>query len=75
MVRRSLTAAILALGALAGCQPQDDMAESMDMPDTTAVRRALEEPARRDALLDTMPGGEMAIGDSVAEVELLKDKM
>ncbi len=51
------------------------MAESMDMPDTMAVQRALHEPARRDALLDTMPGGEMAIGDSAVEMELLKDKM
>ncbi len=75
MVRRGVTAAILTLCVLNGCEPQGEMAESVDMPDTMAVRRALEEPARRDALLDTMPGGEMAIGDSAAEMELLKDKM
>ncbi|MGH7551377.1 MAG: hypothetical protein ACREMD_00210 [Gemmatimonadota bacterium] len=80
MVRRSLTlhalaACAVALCALSACEPQDEMAESMDMPDTMAVQRALHEPARRDALLDTMPGGEMAIGDSAVEMELLKDKM
>lgn len=80
MVRGHLTVAALAalslatLG-LAACEPQEEMAESLDMPDTMAVQRALEEPRRRDALLDTMPGGEMAIGDSAAEMELLEDKM
>lgn len=67
--------AALAGASLAGCESQREMTESMDMADTMAVHRALEEPARRGALLDTMPGGEMAIGDSVAEMELLKDKM
>ncbi len=63
------------MSAVTACESQREMTESMDMPDTMAVHRALEEPARRDALLDTMPGGEMAIGDSAAEMELLKDKM
>ena len=38
------------------------------------VMRAMREPAARDAMLDTMPGGEMARGDSVAEMRLLDGK-
>lgn len=75
MVRRGVTAAIVALVAFSGCERQEEMAESVEMSDTTAVHRALEEAGPRGALLDTMPGGEMAIGDSAAEMELLRDKM
>ena len=67
--------AALAGASLAACESQREMTESMEMADTMAVHRALHEPALRDALLDTMPGGEMAIGDSTAEMELLKDKV
>lgn len=75
MVRRSLIAAVLAPLALFGCERQEPMADSVDMPDTMAVQRAMEDPERRDALLDTMPGGEMVHGDSSAVMDLLDDKM
>ena len=76
MVRRGLILeALAAICTLSACEPQEEMAESMELPDTMAVHRALQEAARRDTLLDTMPGGEMAIGDSAMEMELLKDKL
>ena len=34
----------------------------------------MQDPAARDAMLDTMPGGEMARGDSAAEMRLLDSK-
>lgn len=70
-----MTIVMVALAALSGCERQAEMAESVDIADTMAVHGAMEEPARRKALLDTMPGGEMAIGDSTAEMELLEEKM
>ncbi len=77
MVRRRLSGAflILLLAALAGCGREGEMAESMEMPDSMPVMRAMKDAERRDAMLDTMPGGEMARGDSLAEMELLKKKM
>lgn len=79
MVRRRLTLAGLALlagAALTGaCEENRDMAPSAEMPDTTALHEAMTVPAARDALLDTMPGGEMARGDSAAERSLLEEKM
>ena len=36
------------------------MPEQVEMPDTMEVMRAIQDPAARDAMLDTMPGGEMA---------------
>lgn len=61
--------------AVHGCGRDREMAESVEMPDTMEVRRALDDPEARDVLLDTMPGGEMARGDSAAERRLLEDKM
>jgi hypothetical protein len=75
MVRRGLTFTALAGLIFASCERQEEMAESLDLPDTVTIRQALHEDAPRDALLDTMPGGEMAIGDSAMEMELLKEKM
>jgi hypothetical protein len=51
------------------------MPDSVEMPDTMEVKRALEDPSARDAMLDTMPGGEMARGDTAASHRLLRDKM
>ncbi len=50
------------------------MPEQVEMPDTMEVMRAMRDPAARDALLDTMPGGEMARGDAAAEMRLLDRK-
>ena len=77
MVWRRLISIVLAFAVLwiAGCKEEREMAESMEIPDTMVVKRAMEDAAARDALLDTMPGGEMARGDSTAEMKLLKKKM
>jgi hypothetical protein len=50
------------------------MPESMEMPDTMDVLHAIENPVARDSLMDVMPGGEMARGDSAAVMELLERK-
>lgn len=65
---------ILLVSATA-CTTERDMPDSVEMTDTMEVIRALEDPDERDALLDTMPGGEMVRGDSAAEMNLLKEKM
>jgi hypothetical protein len=38
------------------------------------VVRAMHEPGARDSMLDTIPGGEMARGDSAAAQKLLRRK-
>ncbi len=51
------------------------MAEQVEMPDTMPVVRAMEDAAARDSMLDTIPGGEMARGDSASAMRLLKKTM
>jgi hypothetical protein len=51
------------------------MPERTEMPDSRPVVRAMHQPAARDSMLDTLPGGEMARGDSAAAMKLLKKKM
>ena len=78
VVFRAFTAAagILLVAAFAlSCRNEREMSDALEMTDTTEVMRAMEDAASRDALLDTMPGGEMARGDSTAEMKLLKKKM
>lgn len=67
--------ALLMMSSLTGCRRDKDMAEHVEMPDTTPLMRAIENDAARDSMLDTLPGGEMARGDSAMEMMLLKDKM
>lgn len=68
--------AIVGVAASAtSCGSERDMPDSVEMPDSMEVRRALEDPAAGDAMLDTMPGGEMARGDTAAARRLLRDKM
>ena len=50
----------LGLALAVGCGRERDMPEKVEM---------------RDSMLDTMPGGEMARGDSAAAMKLLKGKM
>jgi hypothetical protein len=68
-----------ALGAallIGGCaRTERDMAERAELPDTMPVVRAMHDDHARDRMLDTMPGGEMARGDSSASMRLLKKKM
>jgi len=72
MVRRTLTCIPLVGLALAGCVSDQDMPERLEIPDTMTVIRAMEDERVRDSLMDVMPGGEMARGDSAATTELLE---
>ncbi len=59
---------------LAACGREGEMPEQVEMPDTMQVMRAMQDPVARDAMLDNMPGGEMARGDPTAEMRLLDGK-
>lgn len=69
-----IPASVLALAA-ADCGREGDMPEKVEMPDTASIMRAMEDAEARDSMLDTIPGGEMARGDSAAAMRLLKKKM
>ena len=75
MVRRSMRALAFVLVAVAGCGHDRDMPDRAAMPDSMPVVRAMRSPTARDSMLDTLPGGEMARGDSAAAMKLLKRKM
>jgi hypothetical protein len=78
VVWRGLTIAALAavlLGTSATCVRDREMPETVEMPDSMPIMRALERAPARDSMLDTMPGGEMARGDSTAATRLLRDKI
>ena len=67
---------LLTMGSLAlGCGREKDMPEKAEMADSMPVMRAMGDPMAADSMLDTMPGGEMARGDSAASMKLLKRKM
>ncbi len=66
----SLVAALLLLG----CGRERDMPEKAEMPDSMPVARAMHDAGARDSMLDTIPGGEMARGDSASAMKLLKKK-
>jgi len=75
MVRRSLILVPVATVVVASaCGREREMSERLDMPDTMDVIRAMEDEGVRDSLMDVMPGGEMARGDSAAMMELLERK-
>jgi len=59
----------------AGCRKQREMADRVEMPDTMPIVRAMHDGVARDSMLDTIPGGEMARGDSAAAMNMLKKKM
>ena len=64
---------ILALAA--GCGRTRDMPEHVDVTDSMQVKRAMQNMKAADSMLDSMPGGKMARGDSAAMIRLLKKKM
>ena len=68
---------LLACGTVltTSCRKDRDMAEQMEMPDTTMIMEAMDDEDMRDSLLDVMPGGEMARGDSAAAMRLLRMKL
>ena len=67
--------ALAALVAAAGCGRERDMPERAEMRDSMPVMRAMQSRMAADSMLDSMPGGEMARGDSAAAMRLLKKKM
>ena len=73
MKRAPVCLAVVVL--LAGCGKERDMPERAEMADSMPVMRALADPVAADSMLDSMPGGEMARGDSAAAMKLLKRKM
>lgn len=73
-LRGALALACLTLLATA-CRKDSDMMEEMEMPDSTTVMEALTDDDMQDSLLDIMPGGEMARGDSAASERLLMEKL
>jgi len=56
------------------CGRERDMPERLEMPDTMPIMRAMQDAGARDSMMDTLPGGEMARGDSAASMELLRRK-
>lgn len=51
------------------------MPEAVDMQDSMPLVRAIDDMSAADSMLDTLPGGEMARGDSAAARRLLLDKV
>lgn len=75
MVRWRLILALGVASVLGGaCRMERDMPDVEGAPDSMAVIRALSSDSVRDSLMDVMPGGEMARGDSVAARRLLERK-
>jgi len=76
MVRRSLILVPVASVMVASaCGTERQMRDRLEMPDTMDVMRAMADEGVRDSLMDVMPGGEMARGDSAAVMELLERKL
>jgi hypothetical protein len=71
--RPLIMAALVVLG-LAGCRRQREMAEHVEMADSMPVVRAMHDDVAMDSMLDTIPGGEMARGDTAAAMRLLREK-
>jgi len=67
-------ACVAASGAAGACRSERDMPDRMEMPDSMPVVNAMHDEAMRDSMLDVMPGGEMARGDSAASMRLLEHK-
>ncbi|MGH7723847.1 MAG: hypothetical protein ACREOU_00285 [Candidatus Eiseniibacteriota bacterium] len=74
-IRGAAAAVAVALLTVMGCTRERDMNEQVEMPDSMSAMRAMHESTARDSMLDTIPGGEMARGDSAASMRLLKRKM
>jgi hypothetical protein len=51
------------------------MPEQVELRDTMPVVHSMHDMRAADSMLDTLPGGEMARGDSAASIRLLKKKM
>jgi hypothetical protein len=65
----------LVAATFAACGRARDMPEKVEMADSMPVMKAMQDMKAADSMLDTMPGGEMARGDSAAAMKLLKKKM
>lgn len=79
MVRRRVSGLLVAAAGLTailalGCARTRDMPERVELRDSMPVVRSMHDMRAADSMLDTMPGGEMARGDSAAAMRLLKKK-
>lgn len=75
MVRWRVIQALALAALVSACGSEKDMPDTMDMADTMTAARAMQSTASLDSMLDTLPGGEMARGDSAASMDLLHQKM
>ena len=73
-VPRARIGVIALASLLVACGRARDMPEKVEMADSMPVMRAMKDMKAADSMLDTMPGGEMARGDSAAAMKLLKKK-
>jgi hypothetical protein len=71
-VRAALFLALMT--GLPACGRTRDMPERVELGDSMPVVKAMKDMRAADSMLDTMPGGEMARGDSAAAMKLLKKK-
>jgi hypothetical protein len=72
--RVAAVVAATVLASASACGTERDMSDRMEMPDSMPVVEAMHDEAMRDSMLDVMPGGEMARGDSAASMRLLEKK-
>ena len=72
-MRPPVSLMVLVLTA-AACGRTKDMPERVDVHDTMPVMKAMRDMNAADSMLDTMPGGEMARGDSTSAMKLLQKK-
>ncbi len=70
MARRRVIPVLVAVG----CGAERDMPDAIEVTDTMAAARAMENAAARDSMMDTIPGGEMARDDSAAAMRFLEQK-
>jgi hypothetical protein len=74
VVRWRLSVLLAAVGLVAACGKERDMPAADEPPDSMEVIRALGDRTVGDSLMDVMPGGEMARGDTAATRRLLERK-
>ena len=76
-MRRTLHVLVMVIACVApvSCGRERPMPDMVEIRDSMPVVRAMHDAAARDAMLDTVPGGEMARGDSAAAMTLLRSKL
>jgi len=74
LILAGVVVGLLASTWVVACTRNQDMPETMEMPDSMEIMKAMGDEAMLDSMLDVMPGGEMARGDSAAAKELMRRK-